>query len=91
MVDINAITIMNTLSIVLKIWLPLMLYTKTSLASSSDTVNNVCNTVPSACSSSIVAVNDPVNTGNSSFTSVMETVRVLVAVSDADVALEETK
>ena len=91
MVDINAITIMNTLSIVLKIWLPLMLYTKTSSASSSDTVNSVCNTVPSACSSSIVAVNDPVNTGNSSFTSVMETVRVLVAVSDADVALEETK
>ena len=64
-----------------------MLYMITSLASSSDTVNAVSNTVPIGSSSSIDAVYDPVNSGTSSFISVMETVRVLVAVSVADVAL----
>ena len=59
----------------------------TSLASSSETVNAVTNTVPIGSPSSIDAVYDPVNSGTSSFISVMETVRVLVAVSVADVAL----
>ena len=64
-----------------------MLYIITSSASSSITVNAVTTTVPIGSSSSIDAVYDPEMTGTSSFTSVMETVRVLVAVSVADVAL----
>ena len=68
-----------------------MLYMITSLASSSDTVNAVTNTVPIGSPSSIDAVYDPVNIGTSSLISVMETVRVLVAVSVPDIALYKTK